>query len=411
MGVLKVERAAEEVGFDPVRLERIGRHFRRYVDDGLLPGWSLVVARSGSVVHLDRYGHRDVEAGLPVEPDTIFRIYSMSKPVTSVAAMMLWEEGAFQLKDPVSRFIPSFAESRVWRSGSVTNPSTDPLTEPMLIWHLLTHTAGLTYGFLYAHPVDELYRRAGFDMAEPVGADLADVCDRLAGLPLLFQPGREWNYSMATDVLGRVVEVVSGQTLDEFCRERIFEPLGMIDTGFMVPADQLHRLAALYMAAPRTLQATRLDVIGDRAKSKPDCLSGGGGLVSTLADYHRFTQMLLNEGELDGCRLLGSRTVELMAENHLPGDADLTSFGRPLFAETAFDGVGFGLGFSVALDPVKAKVLGSPGEIAWGGMASTAFWVDPVEEITAVFLTQLMPSSTHPLRPQLRQLVYQALVD
>jgi CubicO group peptidase (beta-lactamase class C family) len=411
MAELKVEVDPTEVGFAPDRLQRITARFRRYVDDGLLPGWTALVARDGRVAYLERYGQRDLEAGLPVEPDTIFRIYSMTKPIASVAAMMLWEEGAFQLRDPVSAFIPSFGETKVWRSGSVTNHLLDPVTEPMCIWHLLTQTAGLTYGFLYAHPVDELYRRAGFEWGAPPGVDLAGLCDQWAALPLLFQPGREWNYSVATDVLGRVVEVASGMTLDRFFAERIFEPLGMRDTGFSVPEDQQHRLAALYIPEPGSRRALRFDTMGNAALNPPAFLSGGGGLVSTVADYHRFTQMLLNLGELDGHRLLGPRTVDFMTRNHLPGDADLTEYGRPLFAETTFDGVGFGLGFSVTLDPVKAKVPGSVGDFAWGGAASTAFWVDPVEDLTVVFLTQLLPSSTHPIRPQLKQLVYQALVD
>lgn len=411
MAELKVEVDPAEVGFDPQRLDRIAAHFRRYVDDGRLPGWTVAVARAGRVTYLEHYGQRDMEAGLPVEADTIFRIYSMTKPITSVAAMMLWEEGAFQLKDPVSKFVPAFADSRVWRSGSVTAPALDPITEPMQLWHLLTHTSGLTYGFHYAHPVDELYRRAGFEWGSPPDADLAGVCDLLAGLPLLFQPGREWNYSMSTDVLGRVVEVASGMPLDQFFRERIFEPLGMVDTHFAVPADDQHRLAALYMPAPGTRAATRLDALGASALSPPVFLSGGGGLVSTVHDYHHFAQLLLNEGIHEGVRLLGSRTVEYMALNHLPGDADLTAFGRPLFSETAFDGVGFGLGFSVTVDPVKAKVPGSIGDFGWGGAASTAFWIDPVEDLSVVFLTQLLPSSTHPIRPELKQLVHQALVD
>jgi CubicO group peptidase (beta-lactamase class C family) len=411
MGDVKIEVDPAEVGMDAGRLARIGTHFRRYVDAGLLPGWSLAVARQGRIAHLDTYGHRDIEAGAAMELDSIVRIFSMTKPITSVAAMMLWEEGAFELKDPVSHFIPSFADARVWRSGSVTSPVTEPRTEELSIWHLLSHTSGLTYGFLYAHPVDELYRRAGFEWGVPPGNDLAEVCDRVAGLPLLFQPGREWNYSMATDVLGRVVEVASGQTLDEFLDERILQPLGMDDTGFFVPEDQQHRLAALYTPAPATLQAVRLDAMGRGALAKPTFLGGGGGLVSTLADYHRFATMLLNKGELDGVRLLGPRTVRYMATNHLPGGADLTAIGRPLFAETTFDGVGFGLGFSVTVDPAKAKVPGSVGDFAWGGAASTTFWVDPHEELTVVFLTQLLPSSTHPIRSQLKQLVHQALVD
>jgi CubicO group peptidase (beta-lactamase class C family) len=408
---LKVEVDPGEVGFDAERLGRIERHFGRYVDDGLLPGWLIVVSRGGNIVHLSTYGQRDMEAGLPVETDTIFRIYSMTKAITSVAAMMLYEEGAFELKDPISKFIPSFGDVRVYRSGSAMNPVTEPASEPVRVWHLLTHTSGLTYGFHHATPVDAMYRAAGFEWGSPPDLDLAGCCDAFARIPLLFQPGTEWNYSVSTDVLGRVVEVASGQTLDEFFANRIFGPLGMDDTAFAVDPSQRDRLAALYTPAPGTRKAVRIDAMGDAALEKPKYLSGGGGLVSTAADYHRFTQMLLREGELDGVRLLGSRTVDYMTQNHLPGGADLEQFGRPLFAETSFDGVGFGLGFSVVEDPAKNKVLSSPGEFAWGGAASTAFWVDPLEDITALFFTQLLPSSTHPIRPQLKQLVYQALVD
>jgi CubicO group peptidase (beta-lactamase class C family) len=411
MPELKTEVDAAEAGFDADRLRRIDRHFAEYVDDGRLPGWLLVVARGGRIVHLGTYGSRDVEAGLPIELDTVFRIYSMTKPVTSVAAMMLYEEGAFELKDPVSRFIPAFDDVRVFREGSSLKPVTEAATEPVRIWHLLTHTSGLTYGFHYAHPVDAMYRAAGFEWASPPGMDLAACCDAWAGLPLLFQPGAEWNYGVSTDVLGRVVEVASGRSLDEFFRERIFGPLGMPDTAFSVPGADAARLAALYTPDPTTGRAVRLDVLGNLASHPPDALSGGSGLVSTAADYHRFTQMLLGEGELEGVRLLGTRTVRYMTRNHLPGGADLEAFGRPLFSETTFDGVGFGLGFSVVEDPVKNKVLSNAAEYAWGGAASTAFWVDPVERLTALFFTQLLPSSSHAIRPQLKQLVYQALVD
>jgi CubicO group peptidase (beta-lactamase class C family) len=410
MAELKIEVAADEVGFDPDRLKRIDTHFARYVDDGRLPGWLIAVARAGRIAHLSTYGQRDVEGGLPVELDTIFRIYSMTKPITSVAAMMLYEEGAFELKDPVSAFIPAFKDQRVYRAGSALNAQTEPVTEPMRIWHLLSHTSGLTYGFHHAHPVDAMYRAAGYEWGSPPGLDLAGCCDAWAGLPLLFQPGTEWNYGVSTDVLGRVVEVASGMPLDQFFAERIFRPLGMTDTAFAADAADHDRLAALYIPGPDG-KAVRLDAMGDAAKSKPACLSGGGGLVSTAADYHRFSQMLLGRGEVDGVRLLGSRTVDYMTENHLPGGADLEAFGRPLFAETTFEGVGFGLGFSVVLDSVANKVLGGYGEFAWGGAASTAFWVDPAEELTVLFLTQLLPSSTHPIRSQLKQLVYQALVD
>jgi CubicO group peptidase (beta-lactamase class C family) len=279
------------------------------------------------------------------------------------------------------------------------------------MWHLLTHTAGLTYGFHHAHPVDAMYREAGFEWATPPGLDLAACCEAWARLPLLFQPGSEWNYSVATDVLGRVVEVLSGQPLDAFLTERIFAPLQMTDTGFSVAAPDAGRLAALYSPDPVTGRATRNDAMGSYALRPPDALSGGGGLASTAADYHRFAQMLLGEGELGEVRLLGTRTVRFMARNHLPGGADLEAFGRPLFAETTFEGVGFGLGFSVVVDPVAGRFPSSPGEFAWGGAASTAFWVDPVEQLIVVFLTQLLPSSTHPIRSQLHQLVSQAVVS
>ncbi len=396
---MNVERDPAEAGFDAQRLARIDRHFQRYVDDGKLPGFLAVVAREGEVVHVARYGLRDVEAGLPVETDTLWRIYSMTKPITSVAAMLLWEEGAFELKDPVSRFVECFADMRVWRGGTHVKPVTVPATEPIRMWHLLTHTAGLTYGFHYAHPVDAMYRAHGFEWGAPPGMDLAACCEAWAALPLISEPGSEWNYSVATDVLGRVIEVISGQTLDAFFAERIFDPLGMTETGF--GAKDPARLAALY-----TPGLIRDDAMGGR---RPDFLSGGGGLISTAADYHRFTNMLL----ADGRPLLGTRTLRFMARNHLPGGAELETFARPVaaFAETAFAGHGFGFGFSVVEDPVAARIAASPGELAWGGAASTTFWVDRAERITALFFTQLLPSSTYALRPQLRQLVYQALVD
>lgn len=408
---LSVQVDPAEAGFDPTRLARIDRHFARYVDDGRLPGWQVVVTRDGRVVHHARYGSRDVQAGLPVTADTRWRIYSMTKPVTSVAAMMLHEEGAFELTDPIRRWLPEFARPRVYAKGSSLRPVTVPATEPIRVWHLLTHTAGLTYGFHHEHPVDAMYRDAGFDWGTPPGLDLAGCCAAWADLPLLFQPGTCWNYSVATDVLGALVEAVSGQPLDEFFSERIFDPLGLAGTAFWVPPPATDTLAALYVPEPGSGRLLRNDALGAAATAPPRCLSGGGGLTSTAADYHRFTQFLLRGGELDGVRLLGPRTVALMARNHLPGGADLAAFGRPLFAEMPFDGFGFGLGFSVLVDPVAARTLASAGEIAWGGAASTAFWVDPAQRITALLFTQLLPSSTYPLRQQLRQLVYQALVD
>jgi CubicO group peptidase (beta-lactamase class C family) len=302
----------------------------------------------------------------------------------------------------------------VYTGGPDLRPVTVPATEPVRIWHLLTHTAGLTYGFHRVHPVDAMYRAAGFEWATPPGVDLARACDIWAGIPLLFQPGSEWNYSVATDVLGRVVEVVSGQSLDEFIAARILRPLDMTDTAWSVDDGDATRLASLYRPGADGT-AARLDALGDAARKRPVMLSGGAGLVSTAADYHRFTQMLLHRadspaGELDGTRLLSPRTVSYMARNHLPGGLDLETFGRPLYAESPFRGVGFGLGFAVVIDAAAGKAICSEGEFSWGGAASTTFWIDQQEELTVSFFTQLLPSSAHPIRPQLRQLVYQALV-
>jgi CubicO group peptidase (beta-lactamase class C family) len=415
MSELKVEVDPAEVGFAADRLRRLDDNFARYVDDGRLAGWLLTVSRHGKLAYVASYGQRDKEAGLEVTPDTLWRIYSMSKPVTSVAAMMLYEEGRFELNDPVSKFIPSFKDMRVFVGGSDQRPVTVPATEPVRIWHLLTHTAGLTYGFHRQHPADAMHRAAGFDMDSKPTMNLEQACDAWAAIPLLFQPGTEWNYSVATDVLGRVVEVASGQSLDEFFAQRIFGPLGMTDTAFYAQADDLPRLAALY---GRDLKgkATRMERAGAGATKPPLMLSGGGGLVSTAADYNQFLRMLLKTedspaGELDGVRLLGPRTVAYMGRNHLPGNQDLATFGRPLNAESPQIGTGFGLGFAVTLDAAAGKVLCSEGELSWGGAASTAFWIDPAEEVTATFFTQLMPSSSHPIRSQFRQLVYQSLLQ
>lgn len=407
MTALAVEVDPAEAGFDAGRLSRVDELLGRYVDDGKLPGWSIAIGRRGQVVHVGRGGRRDVEAGRPVELDTVFRIYSMTKPITSVAAMMLFERGAFELTDPIARYLPEFADMRVWDGGSDLKPKTVPAVEPIRIWHLLTHTAGLTYGFHRAHPVDAMYRAAGYEWSAPTTVDLAGAVRDFARLPLLFQPGQEWNYSVATDVLGRLVEVVAGRPLDTFFAEHIFGPLAMPDTSFAVTDSD--RLAALYTPSPSG-GLVRNDALGDGVL-RPSWQSGGGGLASTLADYHRFTQLLRGRGRYGDVRLLGDRTMRYMTSNHLPGGADLATFGRPLYAEAPFDGVGFGLGFSVLLDPAATHTLGSVGEFAWGGAASTAFWVDPAEDITVVFMTQLLPSSTYPIRPQLRQLVYSALVD
>src|SRR5947209_5388665 len=388
VGELKVDTDPAEVGFDPERLGRLDRFFGRYVDDGLLPGFLLTVARHGRVVHVGVGGLRHVEDGLPVETTTRWRIYSMTKAVTSVAAMMLYEEGAFLLTDPISQWLPEYAGTRVYVAGSAQRPVTEPQTEPIRVWHLLSHTSGLTYGFHHAHPVDEIYRAAGHEWGAPPGLDLAGMSQQWASFPLVFQPGSEWNYGVSTDVLGRLVEVLSGQPLDEFFEQRIFAPLGMTDTSFgLRPGDDPDSLAHLYAPTPQDPLAppTRimpLDALGNAALSKPLYLSGGGGLVSTAPDYLRFVEMLRRRGEHDGGRLLGPRTVAHMTRNHLPGNTDLETFGRPLFAETPLRGVGFGLGFSMVLDPARYGTLSSVGEYSWGGAASTAFYVDPVEDLT-----------------------------
>jgi CubicO group peptidase (beta-lactamase class C family) len=411
MGILKTEVDPAEVGFDAGRLEVLDRRMRRYVEAGLLPGWLVAISRHGQLAHVSTYGHRDIEAGLPVETDTIWRIYSMTKPITAVTALVAYEQGLFELGDPVRWYIPSFKQTRVWRSGSTTAPVLEPITEELRVWHLFAHMAGLTYGFMQNHPVDTLYRQAGFEWGVPdTATDLATICDALAELPLVFQPGTEWQYSMGLDVLGRVVEVVTGRPFDEFMQAHVLDPLGMTDTIWHVDEDRTDRLAALYAPTPGTKKAFRYDVMGERATKPPVAPMGGGGLCATAGDYVRFAEMLRGRGELDGVRILAPKTVELMANNHLPGNVDLSAIGRPLFSETTFDGVGFGLGVSVTIDPVKAKVPGSVGDFGWGGAASTFHWVDPVEDMTVVFMTQLLPSSTHPLRSQLKQLVHSALV-
>ncbi len=399
------------LGFDPDRLARVDAVFRRYVDDGRLPGWQVLVTRGDEVAHASEYGQRDLEAGLPVTPDTLWRIYSMTKPVTAVAAMSLVEEGAFSLNDPLADYLPAFARPRLLTGGTAEHPETEPSPSPIRIWHLFTHTAGLTYGFTRSSLLDDIYRLAGSDFLQPPGLDLADLCDLWAGLPLLFEPGTAWNYSVATDVLGRVLEVVTGQTLDRVFAERVFQPLGMTDTGFWAPEREAHRLAALYVPDASTGRAVRHEVLSRSGHARPSFLGGGGGLVASASDYARFTAMLAGQGATGGQRILAPATVELMTANHLPGGALLPELARGQFAEADYAGRGFGLGLSVLVDPAAAHLPGSHGEFSWGGAASTVFFVDPLRELTAAFYTQLLPSNTYPLRGQLRQLVYAALVD
>ena len=394
-----------ELGFDPARLARLDKHLAKYVDDGKLAGWQLAITRHDQVVHEATYGWRDREAGLVVEPDTVWRIASMTKPITSVTAMTLWEEGVFELTDPISKWIPAFEDARVYVGGLDRSLITVPATEPIRVWHLLTHTSGLTAGFMRTSNVDAMYRAAGYEFAAPAGHDLAACVEDWARLPLLFEPGTAWGYGVSTDVLGRLVEIWTGQTLDVAFQNRVLEPLGMTSTGFS--CGDTDRLAALYY--PDESDLAQNAGMSDLGREHPAILSGGGGLLSTTGDYLRFTRMLVGGGELDGTRILSPRTVELMRKNHLVGDLGERSTGG--FAETTFDGVGFGLGFAVLLDPIKLHSIASPGEYFWGGIYGTVFWVDPVDDISCVFMTQLMPSSMHPIRSQLRQLVYSARTD
>ncbi|NGO06334.1 beta-lactamase family protein [Streptomyces sp. HC44] len=427
MSELRQEVEPTEVGLDPAALHRLDRYFARLVDDGRLPGYLVSVARHGRVAHLTAYGLRDREAGLPVATDTIWRIYSMTKPVMSVAALMLQEEGLLGLDDPVARHLPAFAEPRVYVDGSGPGLRTRPAEEPIRIRHLLTHTAGLTFGFYHVHPVDAAYRGAGVERAEPKDADLAEACDLFARLPLQFEPGTEWNYSVATTVLGRVVEVVSGRPLDAFLAERIFRPLGMADAGFWVPEDRAERLAVLYVESDEgggdveDGEGDKGDKAGKSGKgeitrspeqpgrSRPRLLSGNGGLVASAHDYHRFMEFLRRRGELDGTRLLAPRTVDTMVSNHLPGD--LRGFGSPVHDLPGNAGVGFGFGLSVVIDPDRTESPSSPGLYGWAGAAGTTFWVDPHHDLTVQFLTQVRPAAGPTWFADLKRLVHEVVAD
>jgi CubicO group peptidase (beta-lactamase class C family) len=401
----------EQVGLSAARLARVSKWMKGWVDSGKLPGMTVAVMRKGELAFAETYGKADVERNKPMRPDTIVRIYSMTKPLTSTAIMMLFEEGRFQLDDSISKFIPGFRNQRVYSGGSRGKIETVPAERDICFRDLLSHTSGLTYGFMESNPVDALYRAKGADGVEYGTAEssLREVTEKLATFPLIAQPGTAWNYSVSTDVLGYLVEVISGQPFEKFLLEKVLKPLGMTDTDFHVPAAKHDRFAANYNAGP----GGKLVLLDDPAKSRylaPRRVnSGGGGLVSTASDYLRFCKFMLNKGELDGVRLLGRKTVELMTTNHLKGD--MGDMGAPRFSESSYLGIGFGLGFSVMIDPAKAQILGTPGEYAWGGAASTAFWCDPAEDMAVLLLTQLMPSSTYPIRRELRVLSYQAIVD
>jgi CubicO group peptidase (beta-lactamase class C family) len=412
----------ESAGMSKPALDRIEDHLkRRYIDAGRFPGTQLLVYRRGKVVHSAVQGFADLERKALVKDDTIFRIYSMTKPVTSVAFMMLVEEGRVTLDEPVHKYIPEWKNLGVFQAGTAPAFLTKPPARPMLIVDLMRHTSGLTYGFQQRSNVDAAYREAKIGEVEKAGTLDTMIAD-LAKIPLEFSPGEAWNYSVSTDVIGYLIGKISGMPFEQFLKERIFDPLGMADTDFFVPADKAHRFAACYNADPGGMMSFHaaekkggLTLQDDPTTSsfltRPSFISGGGGLCSTAADYLTFCRALLGGGELGGVRLIGPKTLALMTTNHLPGGHDLPEISRSMFSEAAYNGVGFGLGFSVMMDPAKTLIPGSPGEFAWGGAASTAFWIDPAEELIAVFMTQVMPSSAYPVRRELRTMVYAAITD
>ncbi|OCK54271.1 serine hydrolase domain-containing protein [Bradyrhizobium sp. LMTR 3] len=412
----------ESAGMSKAALDRLENHLKqRYIDAGRFPGTQLLIYRRGKVVHSSVQGFADLERKVPVKDDTIFRIYSMTKPLTSVAFMMLVEEGRVALDEPVHKYIPGWKNLGVFVAGTHPAFLTRPPSRPMLIVDLLRHTSGLTYGFQQRSNVDAAYRENKIGEVIKAGT-LQGMIDDLAKIPLEFSPGEAWNYSVATDVIGYLIGLISGKPFEQFLKERILDPLGMKDTDFFVPKDRAHRFAACYSADPQggmTFHATErkgtLTLQDDPATSSflspPSFISGGGGLCSTTADYLTFCRALLNGGELGGIRLLGPKTLKLMISNHLPGGVDLPAMSRSLFSEAAYNGIGFGLGFAVTMNPAQTLIAGSSGEFNWGGAATTSFFIDPVEELITIFMTQVLPSSAYPLRRELRTMVYAAITD
>lgn len=389
------------------RLQHLDQFLQKqYLDTARLPCALTLVEHRGEVVHFSAQGKMDVERGRPVTKDTIFRIYSMTKPLTSIAFMMLVEEGLVALDDPVHRFIPHWRDLGVYESGFIGTFRTQRTRAPMRMIDLLRHTSGLTYGFQQRTTIDAVYRRLGLgDMGG--GLTLDAMIDGLATVPLEFSPGESWNYSVSTDVLGYLVGRISGIPFADFLRNRILAPLRMHDTDFHVPADKASRFAACYSAAPDGMRLQD-DPHNSPYLAAPTFVSGGGGLVSTMADYLRFCRMLLNRGSLDGARIISPKTLELMTANHLPGGKELPDLSVSLFSESTYSGVGFGLGFAVTMNPARTLLPGTAGDFSWGGMASTYFWVDPREELIVIFMTQLIPSATYPIRRELRTLIYSA---
>jgi CubicO group peptidase (beta-lactamase class C family) len=417
--VMKID--ADAAGFDAIRLEHITDHFsRRYVEAGRIVGGQALVARHGSVGYFRSFGLMDRERDRPVRDDTIWRIFSMTKPITGVALMTLFERGMFQLSDPVARYIPSWTEMKVSeRAEDGAKVLVDP-QRPVTVRDVLMHMSGVGWGGQDA-PFARATSAAGGSgwlagpgIPNPLDADwtLESMADGLGARPLKFHPGTRWFYSLSTDVCARLVEVLSGRRFDDYLRTTIFEPLGLADTGFLVPDDKIDRFAANYGRARDKSLRLLEDPFESGYRTPRTFLSGGGGLVSTAADYLRFAQMLGNGGELDGVRILGRKTVELMTLNHLPDGGELRRFVLPgSFGEVGFDGVGFGLTMAVGMGPEASQNTGTAGEFMWGGAASTTFWVDPAEELVVIFMTQLMPSGTYNFRGQLKSLVYSAIVD
>ena len=403
---------AGNTGISIDALARLDQHLlSRYVQPEKIAGCLTLISRHGETAHLSAMGSMDRERNKPMATDTIFRFYSMTKPITSVALMQLHEQGMFQLTDPVSRFIPQWRDLQVMSGGEWPNFETRLADRPMSVRDVLSHQSGLTYGFMEGQ-LERAYNKADVYQAGTMeGRDLQSMIDRLAEMPLKFSPGDNWNYGVSTDVCGYLVETISGQRFDEYLQEHIFDPLGMEDTGFDVPPEKIDRFAANYERSPDR-QLRLLDDPATSNYAEPQTFfSGGGGLVSTAHDYHRFCQMLLNGGELDGARLLGPKTIELMTMNHLPDGQDLSERALGTFSETANDGVGFGLGFAMIVDIPRTQNVGSLGEYYWGGAASTIFWIDPVEDMIVIFLTQFMPSGTFNFRGQIKQILYPGLLD
>ena len=396
-------------GFCPQKLAKLNDHLQaRYLAPQKIAGCNVRIVRNGVTACDASLGMMDLERQKGMRDDTIFRIYSMSKPITSVALMMLFEEGRFQLTDPVYKFIPAWRQHQVWVEGEGESMVTRPPTAPMTIQHLLCHTSGLTYaGFLpgLELPVDSAYATAGISRA---GTDtLAQFAEKLAQVPLLYEPGSRWSYSLATDVCGHLIEVISGQPLEEFLIERLFDPLEMPDTRFSVPDDKLERFAACYERAPDKTLRLQDDPATSRFRQPPVAPSGAGGLVGTINDYANFCEMLVNHGAFRGQQLIGRPVLELMTRNHL-GGASLAQMAVGGFSETSNEGVGFGLGFASTIDAAASGTVGE-GDFYWGGLASTLFWVDPTENLYAIFMTQLIPSSTFNFRGQIKNLVYGAM--